>query len=1179
MFSRPLIEIQNQILGQRVEVAGTPFSLEYRSDRVPGRRAAYRVKISLNGGRVPAGVRAVVLEVEVAGQRLRERFAPEVPRYTYTWDGRDGRGQAVRGRYPARIRLGYEYRAAAPRPAVTRWQEWEQAVGAWDARSLGLGGWSLSVHHVYDRLARVLYLGNGRRRSEVEEESGPGQGEVVLREVEGALVFDAAGRHLRTVDGLTGGVVYRFSYDPDGRLEMVEDGDGNRTRVERDAAGAPVAIVGPWGTRTVLETEENGYLAEITNPRGEAVRCVYAAGGLLTEVTAPRGEIYRIRYDEEGRVVQVSDPVGGGVSLARKEAGTRRLVVRTTAGGQESTFQVERLRDGGQRETQRCCGGGEVEIEAERGGRRRIRYPDGTVYEEATEGAGRGTAGRNYLARVTATLPGGKQGTVTVVRAVEGTGEPLGVRGLMETIEVDGARYTRRYGWQERVLVERSPEGRERRVQLDEQGRVVARAVGGLEAVRYVYDGHGRVTEIHHGGRVVRVAYDEGRRMVSVTGPGGGTTRQEYDQAGRLRRQREADGGLVEYAYDANGNLIAVQPPGREAHRFEYGPLNLPAAYSPPAVDGVQAPTRYAYTVDHQLASITRPDGQTVALTYHPAGSVRTVVMPGGDIRFDYEPEAARLTRVATSAGEQLHLTYDGPLWTQLRWEGTLSGSVERTFNASFRTASLSVNGHDAIEEHHDRDGLVVQAGRLQLRRDAGHGLVRETQVARIRTVHEYTGYGELRAMRVRHDEREVYAVEYERDALGRILGQVERSGGQSRRREYRYDAAGRLVVVEAEGGGRSEFEYDSNGNRVKAHGAKGEQRGEYDAQDRMVRYGGESYRHAAGGEWASRTGPQGATTYEYDALGNLRAVHLGDGTRIEYVIDGANRRVGKRVNGRLVRGWLYQDGLKPIVELDGTGEVVSRFVYATRVNVPEYMERGGRVYRIVTDQVGSPRLVVDAETGDLVQQMTYDAWGQVLEDTRPGFQPFGFAGGLYDPHTGLVRFGARDYDPATGRWTAKDPIRFAGSGTNLYVYAGNDPVNWADPRGLQDEGAGIAVSDTSGGITVYITETRRPQWIPRIDDPLDLNGPPVSNGDNRSPADPGRIPIDRGPIRFNVPGPGGSWLRCAVGSQRRDVFDQRDVAPGLGRDPWTGHTGPQNPSRPTEADGVGGGVRLDIQF
>jgi len=61
---------------------------------------------------------------------------------------------------------------------------------------------------------------------------------------------------------------------------------------------------------------------------------------------------------------------------------------------------------------------------------------------------------------------------------------------------------------------------------------------------------------------------------------------------------------------------------------------------------------------------------------------------------------------------------------------------------------------------------------------------------------------------------------------------------------------------------------------------------------------------------------------------------------------------------------------------------------------------------------------------------------------------PFGFAGGLYDTDNGLVRFELRDYDPDTGRWTAKDPIRFAGGDTDLYGYCLNDPVNLVDKNG-----------------------------------------------------------------------------------------------------------------------------------
>ncbi len=153
-------------------------------------------------------------------------------------------------------------------------------------------------------------------------------------------------------------------------------------------------------------------------------------------------------------------------------------------------------------------------------------------------------------------------------------------------------------------------------------------------------------------------------------------------------------------------------------------------------------------------------------------------------------------------------------------------------------------------------------------------------------------------------------------------------------------------------------------------------------------------------------------------------------------------------MTGVLTQGYLYEGILRVVAELDGTGSLVSRFVYGSRSNVPDYMIKGGVTYRIITDHLGSPRLVVDVVTGGVAQQLDYDEFGNVLTNTNPGFQPFGFAGGVYDGDTGLVRFGARDYDVETGRWTTKDPIRFGGGDTNLYGYVLNDPVNFVDPNG-----------------------------------------------------------------------------------------------------------------------------------
>jgi RHS repeat-associated protein len=126
----------------------------------------------------------------------------------------------------------------------------------------------------------------------------------------------------------------------------------------------------------------------------------------------------------------------------------------------------------------------------------------------------------------------------------------------------------------------------------------------------------------------------------------------------------------------------------------------------------------------------------------------------------------------------------------------------------------------------------------------------------------------------------------------------------------------------------------------------------------------------------------------------------------------------------------------------------------------------GGATYYLSYDQVGSLRLVADA-SGNVVKRISYDSFGNILEDTNPSFKiPFGFAGGLHDRDTGLVRFGFRDYDPEVGRWTAKDPIGFAGGDADLYGYVLNNPANFADPNGqlfIQAAGAAIGL-----GINAY---------------------------------------------------------------------------------------------------------------
>ncbi len=202
-------------------------------------------------------------------------------------------------------------------------------------------------------------------------------------------------------------------------------------------------------------------------------------------------------------------------------------------------------------------------------------------------------------------------------------------------------------------------------------------------------------------------------------------------------------------------------------------------------------------------------------------------------------------------------------------------------------------------------------------------------------------------------------------------------------------------------------------------------------------------------------------TSYTYDRRGQLTGATVS-GQTVTYELDAMGRRVGRSaVGGFTARRYLYGAGAQPLAQLSMAGAVEAQYVYLTGRHAPDVMVKSGVVYALVTDHLGSVRMVVNVDTGVVAQRISYDAWGNASYEVGTwDVQPFGFAGGLYDPLTKLVHFGAREYDAVTGRWTRADPILFAGGDANLYAYVGNDPVNAIDPSGLVIPGSGRMVEE-----------------------------------------------------------------------------------------------------------------------
>ncbi|MBV8629922.1 MAG: hypothetical protein JOZ83_03295, partial [Silvibacterium sp.] len=583
---------------------------------------------------------------------------------------------------------------------------------------------------------------------------------------------------------------------------------------------------------------------------------------------------------------------------------------------------------------------------------------------------------------------------------------------------------------------------------LDSLERIFSTQLGGLAATQFTYDSRGRLAAATQGTRKTTFSYNSQGFLASITDPALLTTSFGYDADGRLMQRALPDGRKIAYTYDANGNLASVTPPGKPSHTFAYTAVDLPSKYTPPA-DADGGATAYTYDLDRNLTAVTRPDGEKIGYGYDSAGRLSSVTIPTETIDYSYDPATGNVSSATIHDGESLDYGYDGPLPASSALTGKVAGTVSRSYDDNFRTTSESINSSNTIEFTLDKDGLVTNAGSLVITRDPNDGLITGIALGNMVESRTYDEFGDLSGKTVKYKTGTLYNVTYTRDADGRITTKTETAGAQKNVFTYDYDKSGRLIEVLKNGAHYSSYTYDSNSNRLTAAVSTGNLSGTYDTQDRLLTYGSMSFGYTANGELESQTSGAQKTTYTYDALGNLTAATLPNGTKITYLIDPENDRIGKEVNGALQSGFLY-DGSRIVAQLNGSNQIVSQFVYGTGATSPDYMVRGGVTYRIISDQLGSPVMVVNTSTGAIVEQISYDEYGNVLSDTNPGFQPFGFAGGLYDQDTKLIRFGARDYDPSIGRWTAKDPILFGGDDTDLYGYVSNDPVNLLDSTGLE---------------------------------------------------------------------------------------------------------------------------------
>ena len=855
--------------------------------------------------------------------------------------------------------------------------------------------------------------------------------------------FDAGGRHLKTVDALTKQTLWSFQYDAAGRLSSITDAAKRVFTIERDASGRATRLVSPDGLATSLAYDTKGWLASVENPAHEALKVALSETGLLLSETDPLGRVHSFSYDPTGRLTKDTEASGSFQTLER--SADQATLTKKDALGHAVTYAREQTQG-----AQKLTVTGPDGLKSVRTKSRTTTTttgPDGSTTTIALGADPRFGMQAPYARSVQRKLPSGLLSEVVHTRQVtlRNPDDPGSLQTLHETTTLKGGSSVDSVFDADAHTSTTTSFGDKQVVSYDAQGRVVQVAAPNVLPVAYAYDAASRLTEVTQGARTTRYAYDAHGFLTGITDATGVMHTFERDALGRALSSRTGQVALSSFAFAPGGDLTALTTPTKAAHTFSYDMGGRVSSYvAPSAKPGEASTTAYGYAADDVLESVTMPSGVRVQQVREPSGRLSSVMRPEGAVTYKYDDKTGALV-AATLGTESLSFTWDGSLLLSAKSSGTVASSVSVKYDAALRPIEENVASGTVTTSAayvYDADGRLTGVGSETLAYHDSQRVSKRTHGVVTESYAYSPDFGELAGQDAKVNGASLYAVTYTRDALGRVASQQETVEGTVANTTYGYGDLGRLASVQ-NGTGTTTYSYDANGNRLDGDAV-------YDAQDRLTRRAGVTYEYTADGDLSRRTDASGTREYNYDARGQLRKVTLPGGKTIAYVIDALGRRIAKQVDGRLTKAFVYDLAGRVRGELDASGTMASRFIYGARRHVPDFIAKDGMKLQLLTDARGSVRLVVDVASGQVVQRLDYDAWGNVLRDTNPGLQPFGFAGGLWDGDTRLVRFGARDYDAETGRWTARDPILFGGGQANLYEYVGSDAVNFVDPSGLR---------------------------------------------------------------------------------------------------------------------------------
>ena len=589
------------------------------------------------------------------------------------------------------------------------------------------------------------------------------------------------------------------------------------------------------------------------------------------------------------------------------------------------------------------------------------------------------------------------------------------------------------------------------------------------------------------------IAYNEnfknafGQRVLkkTTTDPVGLKTLETFDSLNRLvafEKRKSKTLLLHEKFYDKNGNFTELvnhvfMPNGSLKKVFlqkEYDVLNRSVSQIEDAESSSPKTTRYIYTKKGFLEKTVKPDGTVLENSYDILGNLVLLSSSDGSINYSYVynklGDLLELRDLNTDLAIQREVDCKGRVLKERLPHGL---SLENTYDSLGRRTSLTILDYLYVDysydplylrkiERKDEHGSTLYEHKF-LEYDLSGNLLKEQIFSGALISYDIDPLSRRKAFQMKNFSQSIdkYAPD------GKVLKVATKIQAQKDFSEYAYDDLKQLVSEK--GLFDNSYAYDSNYNRC----SKNNHACALNNLDQLIAFEDSEYEYDPNGNpllKISKTTPE-ELHYVYDALDRLTSLEKENAYRLEFSYDGLHRRMTQKT-------YLFQDSRWKLDQhfiflYDGQNEIgaidLKKNVSQLRIlGDTEEAEIGSAValefdHKVclpLHDLFGNVLALIDSQTNEPLEVYRYSAFGeerlfnfdQELKEvfSSSSFKnPWRFSSKRKDEISGLIYFGRRYYDSATGRFFTADPEGYTDS-YNLYAYVFNDPLLGMDLYGLE---------------------------------------------------------------------------------------------------------------------------------